>query len=57
MKPIFTSVIFILSIIVTPLYAEDKLGVVLMHGKWGTSLPSSPVVKLREFLNENCILE
>lgn len=30
----------------------DDIGVVLMHGKWGTSLPQSPIGKLKEKLEE-----
>ena len=29
-----------------PVHAADKIGVVLMHGKWGTSKPKSPIGKL-----------
>ena len=46
----------LLSLITTPLYAEGKLGVVLMHGKGGTSLPRSPIGQLSSFLEAQGIL-
>ena len=50
-------VIFILLLfITTPLYAAERLGVVLMHGKDGTSHPNSPIGKLASYLEENGIL-
>lgn len=56
MKTIIVSMLLVLSGFITPLYAGEKIGVVLMHGKWGTSLPNSPVGKLSEFLSDNGFL-
>lgn len=39
-----------------PLQAAEKLGVVLLHGKWGTSAPGSPIGPLIDYLDENGIL-
>jgi dienelactone hydrolase len=36
--------------------AEEKVGVLLMHGKWGTSLPNSPIGKLAKSLEEKGFL-
>lgn len=43
----------ILSLLITPLCAEEKIAVVLMHGKWGTALPKSPIGPLAKFLEQN----
>ena len=49
MKIIFTAALLLLSITM-PLHAEDKIGVLLMHGKWGTSSENSPIGGLVDFL-------
>jgi pimeloyl-ACP methyl ester carboxylesterase len=36
--------------------AEEKLGVLLMHGKWGTSLPGSPIGDLANSLEKKGFL-
>lgn len=46
MKSVITILILALSIIAFPLKAEEKIGVLLMHGKWGTSSKNSPIGKL-----------
>jgi len=51
MKLIISAIIFIYVVMATPLSAEEKTGVVLMHGKWGTSLPNSPIGQLADFLS------
>lgn len=56
MKSLIVSMLLVLFSFVTPLYAGEKIGVILMHGKWGTSLPNSPIGKLTEFLSDNGIL-
>jgi pimeloyl-ACP methyl ester carboxylesterase len=52
MKSVITFLALALTIIANPLKAEDKIGVLLMHGKWGTSLPNSPVGKLANSLEK-----
>lgn len=56
MKSLIASMLLVFFSFATSLYAEEKIGVVLMHGKWGTSLPNSPVGGLTEFLSENGFL-
>jgi dienelactone hydrolase len=43
---VVTILLFILSLSATPLQAGEKLGILLMHGKGGTSNPNSPIGKL-----------
>jgi len=50
MKSVVTFLVLVLLIATTQLHAEEKVGVLLMHGKWGTSLPRSPIGKLAEAL-------
>ncbi|MCK4743409.1 MAG: alpha/beta fold hydrolase [Sulfuriflexus sp.] len=45
--------LFIFSINTGLLYAAEKIGVLLMHGKAGTALPSSPIGGLAESLESN----
>lgn len=56
MKSITTLAIFLFHFIITPLHAEDKIAVLLMHGKWGTSLENSPIGGLVDFLNDKGFL-
>ena len=56
MKSLIASMLLVLFSFSTSLYAEEKIGVVLMHGKWGTSSPNSPVGGLTEFLSGNGLL-
>lgn len=42
--------------IITPLHAQDKIGLVLMHGKSGTASDSSPVGELADYLRINDII-
>ena len=50
MKLVVALLIFVLSFSTAPLQAAEKVGVLLMHGKWGTSLPKSPIGKLSNSL-------
>ncbi len=50
MKSIITLLIFALSFTTPLLHAAEKVGVLLMHGKGGTSLPRSPIGKLASAL-------
>ena len=52
MKPLFKSLFLIFAVLVAPIFAGEKVGVILMHGKWGTSLPKSPIGKLSSFLED-----
>lgn len=56
MKSVITLLVFILCIITTPLQAAEKVGVLLMHGKWGTSFPKSPIGKLTHSLERKGFL-
>ena len=56
MKRLFVYVIAILSVYVSPLSADETIGVVLMHGKAGTSSPSSPTGVLSEHLEGSGLL-
>jgi pimeloyl-ACP methyl ester carboxylesterase len=56
MKAVITFLVLVLTISATPLRAEEKVGVLLMHGKWGTSLANSPIGKLANFLDEKGFL-
>jgi len=56
MKSVIASLIFILSISTTPLQAAEKVGVLLMHGKLGTSLSKSPIGKLTNSLKRKGFL-
>lgn len=50
MKFIISTALLALSTFMTPLHAQDKVGVVLMHGKMGSASDSSPVGGLADFL-------
>jgi pimeloyl-ACP methyl ester carboxylesterase len=50
MKTVITLFVFIFFINAAPLHADEKTGVLLMHGKGGTSLPKSPIGKLANAL-------
>lgn len=52
MKSVITLLIFVLFISTAPLQAAEKVGVLLMHGKWSTSLPKSPIGKLSNSLKQ-----
>ena len=56
MKQLYALMILVLAIIATPVKADDKLGVVLMHGKWGTARPSSPIGQLASALENKGFL-
>ncbi len=56
MKSVISTVLLLLTLFVSPLYAQDKVGVVLMHGKSGTANDSSPVGELADFLRGNDII-
>ena len=56
MKLLLTSIFLLLSTTITPLHAQDKIGVILMHGKWGTASDSSPVGGLADFLRSKGLL-
>jgi esterase/lipase len=56
MKPSSLWVVFAVFIISTPLYAQGKTGVVLMHGKQGTASYKSPIGTLADYLKSNDIL-
>lgn len=55
MKVLVTTFALVLSLTATPLHA-GSIGVVLMHGKSGTSKPASPIGALAEFLSGKGIL-
>ena len=50
MKSIITLLVFTLCLSVNTIQAAEKVGVLLMHGKGGTSRPKSPIGKLSGFL-------
>ena len=56
MKKLLSSFIILFFISSSPLFAQEKLGVVLMHGKMGSSSDGSPVGELKDFLNSKDIL-
>lgn len=56
MKILATTFALVLSLAAMPLHAAGSIGVVLMHGKSGTSKPASPVGVLAEFLSGKGIL-
>lgn len=56
MKSVITLLVFILCIGTTPLQAAEKVDVLLMHGKWGTSFPKSPIGKLTNALERKGFL-
>lgn len=56
MKRLIYTLLFLFTFAASPLHAEGKTGVVLMHGKWGTSLPGSPVGKLASYLRNEGFL-
>ena len=53
MRILISSILLALSTAITPLYAQDKVGIVLMHGKYGTASDSSPVGELAQYLRSN----
>lgn len=50
MKSIITLLVFTLCLNISTIQAAEKVAVLLMHGKGGTSLPKSPIGKLSSFL-------
>jgi len=56
MKSIVTSLILFMSFIATPIHAGETIGIVLMHGKAGTTKPKSPIGVLASFLEDKGIL-
>lgn len=56
MKFIISSALLLLTTFITPLHAQDKIGVILMHGKWGTASDSSPVGGLADYLRSKGIV-
>lgn len=56
MKIIITPLIFIFLVVSSPIQAEESIGIVLMHGKNGTSKPRSPIGLLASFLEDKGIL-
>ena len=53
----FIKIAFIIcSLITMPIYAQDKLGVILMHGKMGSASDSSPVGELADYLRGKDII-
>ena len=50
MRHLATVTLLLLTSIISPLHAQDKVGLVLMHGKWGTASDSSPVGGLADYL-------
>ena len=50
MKSIITLLVFTLCLNISTIQAAEKVGVLLMHGKGGTSRPKSPIGKLSSFL-------
>lgn len=56
MNYIATVILLLLTTFITPLHAQDKVGVVLMHGKSGTASDSSPVGELASYLRDNGII-
>ena len=58
MKKFISSIALLFLIVSTTSVAEEKIGVILMHGKWGTASDSSPVGELADFLRgKNIIVE
>ena len=56
MKLIISSALLLFISIIAPLHAQDKIGLVLMHGKSGTASDSSPVGELAHYLRSNNII-
>lgn len=56
MKSVIAFFLLSLTLLATPLNAEDKIGVLLMHGKGGSSSDSSPIGKLIHALEDNGFL-
>ncbi len=56
MKTIITLIVFILCLNISTIQAAEKVGVLLMHGKGGTSRPKSPISKLSIFLKQKGFL-
>jgi len=56
MKLLTVLFVFMFSFSITVSKADDKIGVLLMHGKRGTALPKSPIGGLVDFLESNNIL-
>ena len=56
MKTIITLLVFTLCLSANTIQADEKVGVLLMHGKGGTSLPKSPIGPLIDFLESKRIL-
>ncbi len=56
MKSIITLIIFLLCLNISTIQAAEKVGVLLMHGKGGTSRPKSPIGKLSSFLKQKGFL-
>ncbi len=50
MKSIITLLIFTICLNANTIQASEKVGVLLMHGKGGTSQPNTPIGKLSSFL-------
>ena len=55
MKVLFKVIIVSFSLFVAPLIASEKIGVILMHGKWGKISNKAPIVKLDSFLRQKGI--
>lgn len=53
---LFIRLVLLLFIISTPLQAQDKLGIVLMHGKMGSASSGSPVGELADYLRGKDII-
>lgn len=55
MRSLLRGLILIVVILVAPIFANEKIGVILMHGKWGGTSFKSPVGKLANFLENRGI--
>lgn len=56
MKYFISIILLLFTVIISPLHAQEKIGVVLMHGKWGTTSDNSPIGVLSVYLRDKGFL-